>query len=202
MHDVVFDAFFRDISRLTPDLTVRRRAIRHMALSGVHSQAGFLDGNGFNPRVMMITAFSQPRSYLQREVHDLLREGVVRSVIVIHVDEKWHYLNPLRFAHEWPWKLDKRVLDHVHKLIADPAPSKKETLIQLSSLPFDDMRLEYPNDPYSPIWMYDRQWVGEISADVEIWRKDPSPGAEVTVSERQVCVSHTAILTSYGVRPR
>ena len=180
IHEVVFREFRRDIEYASRPVTILRRSIRDFELSGVSSQVGFLDGDRFVPRVLLVVAFSQPRKYLRKEVRELLYKGIARSVVVVHVDENPLFVNPLRAAHDSHWTLDGHLLGHAQEMMRDTSPNKMASFNGILAREWKDMHLENPDDKHGPILMYGHKWAGEFFADVEIWRKEPMPDAKPT----------------------
>ena len=174
VHEVIFHEFRRDIEYGFRPATILRRSIRDFELSGVSSQVGFLDGDRFVPRVLLVVAFTQPRKYLRKEVRELLNKGIAKSVVVVHVDENPLFMNPLRAAHDLHWTLDKRLLGHAQQMMRDTSPNKMASFNNILAGPWNDMHLENPDNKHGPIVMYGHQWANEFLADVEIWRKEPT----------------------------
>jgi hypothetical protein len=52
-----------------------------------------------------------------------------------------------------------------------------------------DVRPRDPKDPYSPLTIYDYDWVGQISAFAEIWGRDPETGKPQPREKRVVSLS-------------
>ncbi|EFR04587.1 hypothetical protein MGYG_07593 [Nannizzia gypsea CBS 118893] len=119
----------------------------------------------FTPVPAMEVGFSQPSLDLEMKVKELLQKTSIKIGILVDIKESPSYKNPLR----------KEQNIEICKAAMQASTEKPE-------------RLTYQycagREWFSPVVLYDIQWVGELTAAVQVFGKDPVTGKVVTRTPR------------------
>ena len=114
--------------------------------------------------------FCQPSQDLEDCARALIRDTSVKTCLLVDIKERPYYKNPFR-------------LESLEKSIANLQTCKSQ--LETTSLE-RSVCLEDGDNPYSPVQVLGLRWVGELTATVQVFGKDPETGEAVPKTKRMV----------------
>ncbi|EZF28864.1 hypothetical protein H101_07446 [Trichophyton interdigitale H6] len=137
------------------------------ALPGPDLQMVWLSNIGVIPVLAMEVGFSQPSLDLEMTIRNLLQKTSVKVGILVDIKESPSYKNPLR----------KEQNIEICKAAMQASTDKPELLIDQYCA---------GRELFSPVVLYGIQWVGELTAAVQVFGKDSVTGDVVARTPRVV----------------
>ncbi|KDB20272.1 hypothetical protein H109_07776 [Trichophyton interdigitale MR816] len=141
------------------------------ALPGPDLQMVWLSNIGVIPVLAMEVGFSQPSLDLEMTIRNLLQKTSVKVGILVDIKESPSYKNPLR----------KEQNIEICKAAMQASTDKPELLIDQYCA---------GRELFSPVVLYGIQWVGELTAAVQVFGKDSVTGDVVARTPRVTFFGH------------
>ena len=136
------------------------------------------------PLLVLAVALSQPRQHLNVAIPRLFEsEPSLQKVIAVHADESPAFVSPLVDQSYNDDLLDPHVRSHCDLFNKARADVRKHgvhvlnPLEEVTTSATKDMELKNPSEQYGPVMLHGQEWVGEFTADVQVWHRDSETGA-------------------------